>query len=130
MEKMISPPRFNPWLLASSGLMALTAGVHAFAGGPEFYAPLRAGTLDPVVTAGFSVIWHVITVLLVALAIGLVVLTRARNPALFWMIAGLQLGFSILFIGYGLADLGTLWLMPQWVIFLLILSLMTVGQYT
>jgi hypothetical protein len=50
-----------------------------------------------------------------------------RNPALAYVMVAVQVGFSALFVYYGLALLGTLWIMPQWTIFLTITVLTTIG---
>lgn len=107
--------------------MALTTALHVFGGGPDFYAPLRASTLDPTVVSGYSVIWHAITLILAAFAVALAWLSRHRNAGLFWMVLGLQLGFAALFAVYGLVDLGSPWPLSQWIIFTVIPALMYIG---
>lgn len=107
--------------------MALTTLVHAFVGGPEVYAPVRISALDPLTRSVTSVVWHVVTAQLALLAVGLYWVSAHRNPALEAMIGAMQLSFVVLFIGYGLGDLGSLWMMPQWTIFLAGLGLMVLA---
>jgi len=117
----------NRWHLTAAALMGLTVLVHAFLGGPEVYTPIRSSLLDPQLIAVLSVIWHGVTVVLFAMTLGLIWMVRHHSPALALIIAGIQVGFAALFIGYGLSDLGTLAPMPQWIIFLLIPALMALG---
>lgn len=98
--------------------MALTTLVHVFAGGPEIYVPVRQSALPGDIVATLSVVWHAISLLLAGLALALAWLWRHENPALAWFMAVLQMGFAALFLGYGIADLGTVLQMPQWTIFL------------
>jgi hypothetical protein len=51
-----------------------------------------------------------------------------RNAALFAFIFANALGFGLLFIGYGLIDLHSLSLMPQWIAFALVCILMLFGK--
>ena len=109
--------RFNtPFLIA--GIMFLaTAGIHAFAGGPEINAPVQSSTLDPVVRSVMAVVWHAITALALVLAAAMVWVARHRNPAVIAMTLAVNLCFIGLFWAIGIAELGSLLLMPQWIIF-------------
>ncbi|WP_439529040.1 hypothetical protein [Pannonibacter sp.] len=114
--------------MGAAVLMAATVVLHVVGGGPEVHDPLLAATVDPKLNAFVSVLWHAVTVVLVALAAGLAVLACRCDTALEAVLSGLQLGFAALFIGYGLMRLGNLTDMPQWVIFLSIPVLTRVGQ--
>lgn len=105
-----------PFLIASMA-MALTFLVHVFAGGPELYSPLRASNLATIQWSTFSVVWHFVSLQLFLLAIALLYLARNRNAALYYYVLVTTIGFAVLFIGYGLADLGSIWPMPQWIAF-------------
>ncbi len=108
----------NRVLLFAAGLMALTVLIHAFMGGSEIYAPLRDGTLHPLVASVLSVVWHVITAILALMAIALLWVARHRNRPLELMLIAMQLSFAVLFLAYGMVDLGNIIQMPQWIIFL------------
>jgi hypothetical protein len=69
-----------------------------------------------------------VTVALVVLAGGLWVLAQRHDPALEAILSGIQLGFAAVFIFYGLTRLGTVILMNQWTIFLIIPALTRFGQ--
>ena len=126
MESTPSPAR-NPWYLTAAAAMAVTTLVHVFMGGPEVYAPLRAATLDPVVQSVLSVVWHMVTLVLAIMAITYWVLWQRPAVALAASNGAICLGIALLFLGYGMADLGTLWPMPQWIIFLLVFGLTCLG---
>jgi hypothetical protein len=114
--------------LLAAVLMAITLIVHVFAGGQGVYAPLLAETDVPGLQAFISVLWHFVTVALAVLTVGLAHLARHPNIALEATLSALQLGLAVLFIAYGLAQLGTVWPMPQWTVFLLVPALTRWGQ--
>lgn len=110
MEK----PVLNRPTLAASVTMALTFLVHVFVGGPELYTPLRASGLPAIGTSTFSVIWHFTSVHLLLLATALGYLARHKNAALWLFVFASMTSFGVLFIGYGIADFRSLWVLPQW----------------
>lgn len=117
----------NPWMIAASLLLWLTTYVHVFMGGPEIHVPIQMSDLDAAVRGVGAVIWHAVTVILIAFAIACAALARRANRAMALLVIGIQLGFAALFIFYGITLLGTLWIMPQWVIFTLIPAVMALG---
>jgi len=129
MESEGENMRTNLYYAAAAGLMWLTVLIHIFGGGPEVHTPIQASDLSPIVRGVAAVIWHAITWILILLAVAIGWLSRKENPALNAMVIATQLGFSVLFVYYGLTLLGTLWLMPQWTIFTGIPVLMMVGQW-
>lgn len=116
------------WTDFAAALMALTLCIHLFAGGPEVHSSLQAALFDAGLAAFAAILWHAVSVVLAVLAVGLWVLARRHDPALEAMLSAIQLGFAALFIFYGLTRLGTLWSMPQWIIFSAIPALTRVGQ--
>ncbi len=118
----------NRWHLVAAALMTLTVLIHVFLGGPEVMDPIRASTLDPLVIAVTNVVWHAITLLLAIFAVALFWLSRHANRPLWALVLAMQVGFALIFLGYGIADLGTIWPMSQWVIFLGIPALMLMGE--
>lgn len=118
----------NRWHLTAALLMTLTVLIHVFVGGAEVMDPIRASTLDPLVIAVTNVVWHAITLQLALFVVGLFWLVQHQSRPLVAMMLAMQLGFALIFLGYGIADLGTLWPMPQWIIFLGIPALMLMGE--
>ncbi len=118
----------EPVTAVAALLMALTFFVHVFAGGPEVYTPLRHAGLSAVLTAFSSVLWHMVSVTLAVLALALAVLSVRPDPVFETLLSGLQLAYAALFIAYGFVDLGSLWPMPQWIVFLIIPVLTFLGQ--
>lgn len=110
------------WILVAAGLSFLTAAVHVFAGGPEVHQALLAAELPKVLKTYISVLWHATTAVLVMNSAALVVAAlrgEMRTP-LVLIVAGQYAAYAILFLGYGLAYLGSAWEAPQWIAFALI----------
>lgn len=116
------------WTRLAATLMGLTVVLHVFGGGPDVHDPLQAALSDPALAAFAAVLWHMVTWILIVLAGGLWVLAWRRDLALEAILSGIQLGFAALFIAYGLARLGTVIPMSQWIIFLTIPALTRFGQ--
>lgn len=121
----------NYWYLAAGSLMALTAMLHVFGGGPEIHVPIQASDLSDYLRAISAVLWHAVTVILVVFAAAY--LWCARNPApsaaaVVALMGVVQLGFSGVFLFYGFAILNSPWPMSQWVIFLTITAISAVGM--
>ena len=95
-----------------------TFGIHVFAGGPhyaEYFATiLPEGDLR---VMGW-VLWHAVSVVLVVLALAYLWLARGANAGLLWVTSALQIGWAGLFLAASVIWHGTLWLQPQWVLFL------------
>lgn len=121
-------PRLAPLTALAAGLMGVTVLIHVYMGGPEYHDQYQTIITDPGYRAMAAVLWHAVTVVLVVLTGGLLWLARGSNPPLELALAGIQVGFALLFIWYGLSRLGTLWPMPQWLIFLGIPALTRLGQ--
>lgn len=115
---------------ALAGLISLaTAALHVFGGGPEIHEPLLASNLTLSLKVFYSVIWHQITALF--LVTGAALLYAAKNLEGRRAIAIFSLAqlaaFSVLFLYYCQSYLGTIWLHPQWVIFLTMGVLILIG---
>ncbi|KZK89667.1 hypothetical protein PsAD5_04953 [Pseudovibrio sp. Ad5] len=119
----------NKWLLASGILSLLLMLVHVFLGGPEILDPVLGSDLHPVVIAVLSVVWHGITV--VMLVNGVLLLAAAFREELAagvaWVVIGQYSGFTLLFIYYGITQLGNLMDMPQWISFAIIAGCVAMG---
>ena len=111
----------NRYLLAAAIMSFLTMLVHVFLGGPEVLDPGLASPLDDVWKAVFIVIWHAVTAVLLINAIALAIAARAAGAMpVALLVAAQYLAFTALFLFYGATMLGTLWPMPQWIIFIAI----------
>ncbi len=117
----------NRWMLAAAAGLLLTTWVHVFLGGPEIHQIIQASDMHPGVRAIGAVLWHAVTVNLLVFAVACLWMSQRPNPALAILVCGIQIGFAALFVFYGLTLLGTVWLMPQWVIFLLVPAVMMMG---
>lgn len=120
---------FNRWFLTAAVMMAATAAIHAFGGGPEINAPIQASSLAPMLRGISAVIWHALTALFVIFAAGLTWASWRKSDALVWMILAVCLAFVGLFMGIGLVLLGNVTVMPQWVIFLSISGVLLAGLF-
>lgn len=116
------------WTRVSAALMGLTFLIHVFAGGPDVHTPLQMALTAPGLAAFAAILWHAVTVVLTVLTFGLWWLADRDDPKFEAVLSGIQIGFAALFIGYGALRLGTLWPMPQWIIFLAIPALTRFGQ--
>lgn len=112
-------------LFAAFSLSLLTFGVHVFLGGPEIHEPLLASDAPDLARAVASVIWHAVSAFLFLNSLAL--LCAAKYPSVARPIAALvaaqYLSFVALFIGYGLTRFGSIAIMPQWTVFLLMSAL-------
>lgn len=119
----------NPWLL-SAGIAALLLDlVHIFPGGREIHRPMVAAHWPEPAKAVWSVVWHAATAIMALGGTALIVagLLPDQALALAALPLALFLSFTLLFIGYGLKRLGTVLTLPQWLPFLAITLLGTIG---
>jgi len=119
----------NFWLLVSGICAILLCLVHVLPGGREFHRPMVASLLPEPAKAAWSVLWHAMSAILCFGGAGLVAAAFLPNHALSLAVLPitLYLASAVLFIVYGLARLGTLRLLPQWMAFLVISVLGLIG---
>ncbi|RDL52560.1 hypothetical protein BLJAPNOD_03720 [Ensifer sp. M14] len=119
----------NLWLLSAAALSLLTTGIHVLAGGPDVHDPLLAIDMPPVLKVYVSLLWHATSAVLAVNSAALLwaSISRRHRQALAGAVVAQYLAYAGLFIGYGLAYVGTLWQTPQWVVFLLISALALAG---
>ena len=113
--------------LAAAILTAATFALHVWGGGPEFNQPLQASALPAELRAISGVLWHAVSVELAVFAGALLWLARTPNLAMSVMLAAIQIGFAGLFVWYGYALLGSIWVLAQWTIFLTLAALILWG---
>lgn len=117
----------NHWMTTAGVALFLTSYVHVFMGGPEIYDPILASDLSEYLRAMSAVLWHAVTVVLLVFAAAAVWIAMRPNRDLALVLIAIQVGFAGLFLFYGQTQLGTLWIMPQWVIFLCVPFVMLIG---
>lgn len=113
-------------LPTAAGITVLTTLVHIFLGGPEVHDPLLASNAPDIAKAVGSVVWHATTAILAinGAALFVAVGKPALRQAITALISAQFLAFAGLFIAYGLDRFGSLWPMPQWIVFLLVPALL------
>ncbi|QRY69947.1 hypothetical protein JVX98_17415 [Ensifer sp. PDNC004] len=119
----------SKWLLAAGTLSLATTGIHLFAGGPEVHVPLLASSPSALLKTYVSLLWHATSAILLINSLALLfagVNGRYRVPLAAAVIVQ-YLAYAVLFIGYGLAYLGSLSTTPQWAAFLLMAALAAIG---
>jgi len=119
----------NRWILAAAIVSMLTFFIHVFGGGPEIHVPVLESSLSIELKAVLSVVWHGVSAMLLINSGALLVAARSSDYRLplVALVSAQNLAFAVLFVFYGLAHLGTLLLMPQWLIFLALTGLSLAG---
>lgn len=119
----------NRLTTAAAALLAATTLIHLRAGGRDVHAPLRALSGDGEMGLYVSVLWHAVSVVLAAMTAALLWAARApvARQGVIWLVCAQCLGFAALFILYGLWLIGSLWLAPQWILFLSATGLAAAG---
>lgn len=98
-------------------LMAATVGLHVFGGGPEYADPFKEVMPNADLKAMSLVLWHAVTVVLIAVSIAYMWLAYRPSRALYAFTTGFQLAWAALFLFYGATILGEFSTQPQWVLF-------------
>lgn len=117
----------NRLTTAAATLLAATTLIHLLAGERDVHTPLRALSGDGEMGLYISVLWHAVSVVLTAMAAALFWAARAplARRGVIWLVCAQCLGFAALFILYG----GSLWLAPQWILFLAATGLAGAGLW-
>lgn len=119
----------NRWFLAAGLGMAGIVVLHLWGGGRDVHVPLRVLAGPGEMGLYVSVLWHGVSLLLIASAAAL--LAAARDPsggAGLAIVAAAQAGgLAALFLAYGVIDLGTVWTAPQWLLLAPVAGLAVVG---
>jgi hypothetical protein len=110
-------------------LMGGVVLLHVIGGGAEVHLPTQAAGLTPTLKAFAAVLWHAVTVALIVFTAALAWISFRPNQPLALTLIAIQLGWTGLFIYYGLTQLGTLAIMPQWVIFTVLPTLIAFGSW-
>ncbi len=120
----------NYWLLGAGVLSGITFAAHIFGGGPEILVPLQNGDMAAVPKAIWTVVWHGVSATILIGTVGLIfaAIKPGRMSGMVWCICAQYTAFTALFIVYGLTKLQSLWIMPQWIAFSLIVALALAGM--
>ncbi|MCF2870186.1 hypothetical protein L0664_03830 [Octadecabacter sp. G9-8] len=119
----------NTWLFAAGSAAALTALIHTFVGGPEVAGPLlRAKDIPNTPKYVNYYCWHLVTITLFAMAIGLIwASVDQTQTGLAWMwtiIAVLFMAWSIALVVWKRQNP---FFMPQWAFFAVVSGLAVAG---
>lgn len=119
----------NGWIMSAGGLLTATTLLHLTGGESDVHRPLRALAGNGEMGLYASVLWHGISVLLAASAVALLMAGANRAG---WRSAAIVAtaqtgGLGILFVIYGTALTGSVWVAPQWVLLLPVAALAGVG---
>lgn len=108
----------NRPLVIATIAMAGTFALHTFGGEITVHRPLLRDATSPEMGLYVSVLWHGITTVIALCTIALAYAARQNLPPqpLLWLIGGQTLAIGLLFAGYGLFSLSSLWVAPQWII--------------
>ncbi len=119
----------NKLILCAGILSVLTLCAHVFGGGPEIHIPVLESDFSLELKASLSVVWHAVTAVLIinSVALFLAAKSKGAEKMLVVFVSSQYLAFAALFIFYGITHLGTLLLMPQWSVFLLMPALALAG---
>lgn len=111
----------NRILLIAAALSALITGAHIFGGGPQYHAPILASEISQEDKAVYSILWHFVSFTLGANTLALIWSARQRGESAIAILVSVQtLIFAGLFLFYGQLRLGSIFMLPQWTLFLLI----------
>lgn len=118
----------NSWLVAAAVAAFLTFLIHTLVGGREIAAPLLAArglAHIPRLTAYYC--WHMVTILLLAMALTLAWAAWQANPPLVVLMSLLAFAFAALSLFLVLRFRVRPWYLPQWSLFLVIGAFAALG---
>ncbi|MEE9314521.1 MAG: hypothetical protein V3V02_07715 [Rhizobiaceae bacterium] len=119
----------NKWVLGAGILSGITFFIHVIFGGWDVHTPLLESEIPLGLKAIVTIIWHTVSALILINTIALFISASRRKYSgpLISIVSAQYIALAILFIFYGLLRLGTVWLMPQWIVFILIPALAYLG---
>lgn len=120
----------DPWIGAAAVAAFVTFLIHTFLGGREIATPLLAATdlrRIPKYTSYYC--WHMVTIVLLAMAAGLAWGGWSGDRAMVVAVFALAVAFCALSVAMVRAFRVNPWHMPQWSLFLVIAVLSGVGVY-
>jgi hypothetical protein len=120
----------NKWLIAASGLTFFTLVAHLFGGGPEIHHPILESNAEAIPKAAVSVIWHWVSgvLLLNGIVYGLAANGHKAAKASLFLVNLQFVVFALLFLFYGITRFGSIFVIGQWLFFVLIVCCGLIGQ--
>lgn len=119
----------NKWYALATALMALTIVAHLFGGGDEILRPILESDLSLYLKSMSAVIWHMASFTMIT-SLGVLAFALfgcgACTSAL-WLIVAQSVAFTVVFLTYGITQLGNITDMPQWIAFGLLTLLILMG---
>ena len=117
------------WLLTAAGLSAVLLLAHIIGGGRDVHTPMLASEMSGELKAYASIIWHAATAVLL-IGSGVFLWAGVGHGAGMALVILMQyLAFACLFLFYGVSRLKSVWIMPQWVAFILIAMVGGIGLW-
>ena len=119
----------NKWIAATAALATATFFIHVIGGGAEVHEPFLQSELSTLFKTWASVLWHAISLNLLVNAIALIVVLfkpEFMRPIAVMVLAQ-YLTYVGLFLFYGLTQNESLFVMPQWTIFLCLSATCVMG---
>ena len=117
--------RWNVPTLIAGLLMGLTTVAHVWGGGMDVFRPIRALVPGAELTLYVKLLWHFVTAFLAISAIVLIWAARdiAGRGQASLVVLVMTAAMGGLFFVYGLTELGTVWIAPQWTVVVIIVAL-------
>lgn len=110
----------DPFLAAGAVMSGLTLALHVIGGTPEFPGVVLEYDLGSKQSSMYMILWHAVTVVLAAGTLAYAAAAVERRFRAAALLVNVQFaGFAALFLFYGVAWLGSVWILPQWVLFAL-----------
>lgn len=121
----------NLWWIAAGVSSLLTTLLHVFGGGPEFMGPYASFGMEAKFYAMIEVFWNQITLLLAAVGFAFLIAAKrgAKAMDLVLFINIFYAGIAIIFILMGMVYLPSLFVLPQWILFLFMVALGQIGWH-
>jgi len=117
------------WMLAAAVLSAILLLAHVIGGGKDVHQPMLSSALSVELKAYASILWHATTALLFVGTGALLWAAMGWGAGMATAILVQYLAFAGLFLFYGFTRLKSVWILPQWMAFLLICALGGAGLW-
>jgi len=113
----------NKWLMIAGVLSSLVFLLHLIGGEVGVHQPLLSDVGSAENRAFSSVLWHFVSAALLinTAALFIAATNVAAGKPLVWLVIAQYAAFAAIFLFYGVTRLGTVMIMPQWILFIIIL---------
>lgn len=116
------------YTLTAAIISTLALMLHIIAGGEEYHAAFQATLPTAHLSSMAAVLWHAITVYFAILSVTLFWLAKNPDRPVAYTHCAILSGWAVVFIFYGVQQLGNIHQMPQWFLFLALAALMFLGR--